>query len=218
MSHRLVGGCLSVFALFTAALMINLTNFQSGTRELAPAPSVMMLALSAGPAQGTSDDGGLVILNSSTPQPSATTLEVQRELNGFGYRPGSIDGSASLMTLAAVMAYEYDNGLPLTAALDDVQLQRLLLGTGRISQTSMENAGLPASDQARQVMQTVQRSLKRLGYDPGAVDGTYSAETERAIRNLETDSNLPETGRVSGRLVEKLTVLDSRGKLKMTRR
>ncbi len=209
---------MAVFGALTLALLINLTSFQHGTRELAPAPTATMLAPTVGFAPAETEDGGLVILNSSTPQASRTIMEVQRELSTFGYQPGPIDGTASLMTHAAVMAFEYDNGLPLTAAADDVQLQRLLLGTGRFSRSSMENAGLPASIEAKRVMQTVQQSLKRSGYDPGTADGTYSPETERAIRNLETDSNLPETGRVSGRLVEMLTALESRGKLKVSRR
>lgn len=217
MSHRYAGGGLFLFVALTLALAVNLMSLQHGTRELAPAPAAVLASpdRSSGPQ---SADGELVILNSASSQSSRTTMEVQRELAAFGYRPGPIDGTASLMTRAAIMAFEYDNGLPLTAAADDAQLQRLLLGTGRVAQSSMENAGLPVSDDAKRVMQTVQQSLKQIGYEPGPVDGTYSAETERAIRNLETDNSLPETGRVSGRLIETLAALANRGQLKVTRR
>ncbi|MBU1213418.1 MAG: peptidoglycan-binding protein [Alphaproteobacteria bacterium] len=217
MSHRYAGGGLFVFVALTLALFVNLTGLQSGTRELAPAPAMIVAGLAVANG-GKSPDGELVILNSSSPQPSRTAMEVQRELTAFGYQPGPVNGTAGLMTRAAIMAFEYDNGLPLTAAADDVQLQRLLLGTGRVAPSSMENAGLPVSDEAKLVMQTIQQSLKQMGYEPGPVNGAYSAETERAIRNLETDHNLPETGRVSGRLVEALAALANRGQIKVTRR
>ncbi|KUO68590.1 MAG: hypothetical protein APF80_02370 [Alphaproteobacteria bacterium BRH_c36] len=217
MSHRYAAGGLFVFVALTLALVINLTGLQGGTRQLAPAPATFVTGL-ADANGGKTPDGELVILNSSSSQSSRTTMEVQRELTAFGYQPGLIDGNTGLMTRAAIMAFEYDNGLPLTAVADDAQLQRLLLGTGRVAPSSMEHAGLPVSEEARRVMQTVQQSLKQIGYEPGPVNGAYSAETERAIRNLETDNNLPETGRVSGRLVEALAALANRGQIKVTRR
>lgn len=212
MSHRIAVGAFALFFVLTLALAANLTGFQSGTRELAPAP-LARLTLGQAPPAGQTDDGSLVILNSQDTEVRKTILEVQRELAALGYRPGPADGNATLLTRAAAMAFEFDSGLPLTAAVDGVQLQRLLLGTGRTASPPDSNSRLPAAPEARQVMQIVKQSLKQLGYDPGPVDGSYAAETGRAIRNLETDQNLPETGRVSGRLVETLYMLESRGKV-----
>lgn len=215
MSHRVISGGLIVFVALTLALVVNLINLQSGTRELAPAPRPALTAVAKAP-EGASKDGGLVILNAHGGD--QTALEVQRELTALGYRPGPIDGSVRLMTKAAVMAYEYDNGLPLTGVADTRQLERLLLGLGNYTSAGSGRAGLPVTDEAKRVMQTVQQSLKQLSYDPGAVDGTFTAETERAIRNFEIDTNLPETGRVSGRLIDGLSNLALRDELKLTRR
>lgn len=217
MTQRTYVAGLSLFAVLTIGLIVNLTSFQKGQRELAPVP----LALISQAPQldfAKPDSGDLVILNSISPVENLTVSKIQRELASFGYQPGKADGNDSLMTRAAAMAYEYDNGLPLTAALDDGQLKRLLLGAGRTDLSLNGKAGTPATPAATHVMRVVQKSLAKLGYGPGKADGTYSLETERAIRNIETDYSLPETGRVSGRLIERLSQLESRGKMKVTQR
>ena len=46
----------------------------------------------------------------------------------------------------------------------------------------------------------LQRALRRLGYDPGPVDGIPGARTRAAIRAFQADAGLPVTGQVSERL------------------
>lgn len=43
---------------------------------------------------------------------------------------------------------------------------------------------------------TVQAMLKSAGYDPGPIDGAFGRLTERAVVALQTDNNLPKTGKV----------------------
>ncbi len=202
MSERIVASSLLIFGLLTLALIINMTTLQSGTRSLAPAP----LAVAAANSHATLNANDLdqtkqfVLLNAN---PNAQTAsEVQRELKALGYAPGSSNGTVDLKTQAAVMAFEYDNGLPMTAKADASQLQRLLLGLGQSVAGKHDNARVPTTDDAGHVMRTVQQSLASLNYDPGPIDGKYGSETSRAIRNFELDNNLPETGRVSGRLID----------------
>jgi peptidoglycan hydrolase-like protein with peptidoglycan-binding domain len=214
----MVGGGLVAFVVLTLALVINLTYLQSGTRELAPAP---MAAYGAGDASSAgrgpnSGDEGLVILNAQTGD--RTTAEVQRALASIGYEPGPSNGIDGLRTRAAVMAFEYDNGLAMTGLADSRLLERLLLGVGSSGPPAPEGTGLPVTDEAKKVMWTVQSSLKQLRYDPGTIDGTFHAETERAIRNFEIDHRLPETGRVSGRLVGALSRLTEHRPIEISRR
>ncbi|WP_195759836.1 peptidoglycan-binding domain-containing protein [Paracoccus sp. S-4012] len=49
--------------------------------------------------------------------------------------------------------------------------------------------GLPAA-----VRQMVEQRLAQMGLDPGRVDGTFDADTRRAIRQYQRDGNLPVTG------------------------
>jgi peptidoglycan hydrolase-like protein with peptidoglycan-binding domain len=214
MSHRFVGGGLAVFTCLTLALVINLTSLQEGTRELAPPPKASALASGSNDRSGNGANSGLVVLNA--PNTDQTAVAVRRELVALGYRPGANDGPMDTMTRAAIMAFEYDNGLPLTARADDVQLQRLLLGANET--TPIRDAGRPVTPEARQVMVSVQQSLQQLDYQPGPINGTFSAATERAIRRFEIDNRLRGTGRISGALIAGLAARTGTSKVKVSRR
>ncbi len=53
----------------------------------------------------------------------------------------------------------------------------------------------------------VQQMLSKLGYDPGTLDGTLTAQTRDAIRTFEGRSGLQPTGEISPGLVRKLKSL-----------
>ena len=59
------------------------------------------------------------------------------------------------------------------------------------------NAG---AESTRDRIANLQRALRRLGYDPGPVDGIPGARTRAAIRAFRADAGLPVTGQVSERL------------------
>jgi peptidoglycan hydrolase-like protein with peptidoglycan-binding domain len=148
----------------------------------------------------------------STPAPAVaaeadadpeTVRAIQRELKARGYGPLPGDGSVSLATRAAIMAFEHDQGLALTGEASDRLLKRILLGA---------SAGLDAgaaskarSTTAEEVIRTVQQWLATLGYPPGRVDGRLADETVRAIRDFEVDKGLVPRGRVSAELVMRLS-------------
>lgn len=141
------------------------------------------------------------------------TRAVQTALSHKGYEPGPADGVPGLMTRAALMAFEYDNGLPLTASVSQERLGQLLYGIPARSRGPRMAAVVVASDAARDVIRTVQQSLHQIGYQAGAVDGAMSIATVNAIRDFEADQGIAETGRVSGRLMAQLVALASQGKL-----
>ena len=135
----------------------------------------------------------------------ATVRSVQQELSRRGYDPGSSDGVPGLVTRAAVMAYEHDQGLPLTAEPSPEVLAHLRHGTSAPGAAIGLQAGTaqPASH-AEQVIRTVQTALGQLGYLVAEPDGFVSDQTIRAIREFEMDSGLVPTGRISGSLVARL--------------
>ncbi len=55
---------------------------------------------------------------------------MQRELQIRGYETGARDGVAGVMTRGAIMAYEHDHGLPLTARPSQELLKAIILGEG----------------------------------------------------------------------------------------
>ena len=129
---------------------------------------------------------------------------VQRELNTRGYAAGPPDGVVGLVTRAAILAYETDFGLPLTADPSPDLLSRIVLGTSAPppDRPVVRDAG--ASTEAQAVILSVEQQLSGLGYAPGKIDGKINDQTARAIRSFEAAQKLPETGRISGPLVSRL--------------
>jgi peptidoglycan hydrolase-like protein with peptidoglycan-binding domain len=139
------------------------------------------------------------------------TRAVQRELKIRGYETGSADGSQSLMTRAAIMGFEYDHALPMTGKPSQRLLKAIILGDGAHGARTVGSNG--QSNEAADVIRSVQASLAKAGYKPGRVTGKLSPETMRAIRAFEADQALPETGRISGPLVSRLARVSGDGKL-----
>jgi peptidoglycan hydrolase-like protein with peptidoglycan-binding domain len=149
---------------------------------------------------------------SSTPTQAASEQEVtravQRELQIRGYETGARDGVAGVMTRAAIMAYEHDHGLALTARPSQPLLKAIVLGeAGKGKGVKAETA------EAQDVIRSVQRSLAKLRYKPGPASGRMTPETARAIRAFEADQALAETGRVSGPLISRLARLAGGGRV-----
>lgn len=134
---------------------------------------------------------------------------VQRELAQRGYLPGVADGLPHPATRGAVMAYEHDHGLPLTAEPSEAILKAILFGVPSSAAMRQQKPPEPQPE-ARRIIQSVQQSLQVLGY-PVASDGRLGEETVRAIRKFETDQGLPASGRISGPLLVRLSEAATRG-------
>lgn len=149
-----------------------------------------------------------------TAHPGGNSAEVirgiQRELNARGYDAGPPDGVAGLVTRAAIMAYEHDYGLKLTAMPTHDLLSRIVLGSATPA-PSRPTTDAKASAEADAVVRSVEQQLAARGYAPGKIDGVANEQLARAIREFEVDQKLPESGRVSGPLVSRLTRLQGQG-------
>ena len=129
-----------------------------------------------------------------------TQRAIQRELRQRGY--GNLTGDpARAPTRAAIMAYEYDNGLPLTGQASEAMLGRILFG----GPSTAAGQGKVASAEAADLVRFVQQSLSALGYQPGPASGQLEADTSRAIRDFEMDKGLVPKGRISAELIGLLT-------------
>ncbi|MEO1205941.1 MAG: peptidoglycan-binding domain-containing protein [Pseudomonadota bacterium] len=148
---------------------------------------------------------------------AAQAIEIARSiqvaLKTKGYAPGPADGVPGLMTRAALMAFEHDHGLALSADVTQKRLEMLIYGVPENLKHQGALASLQVGPIARDVIRTVQGSLKTVGYDTGPVDGTMSLQMSRAISEFEADQGLAETGRISGKLMAKLVSMASQGKL-----
>jgi peptidoglycan hydrolase-like protein with peptidoglycan-binding domain len=128
---------------------------------------------------------------------------VQKELLKRGYGPVVPNGIIGPLSRAAIMAYEFDNALPLTGEATEVLLKRMRDGVPAVRSPDPQARKI-RSLEAEQVVRTVQHSLTSLGYDAGRIDGRVGDETERAIRQFEAASGLAATGRISAELFSQL--------------
>lgn len=143
----------------------------------------------------------------------ATIRAIQGELGRRGYEPGVADGAPGLVTRAAVLAYEYDQGLPLTADPSPEVLAHLRHGTSAPGAAiGIEAGAIPQTGHAEAVIRSVQQSLGALGYLAVSADGIATDETVRAIREFEMDAGLVPSGRISGPLIARLARAQGRGK------
>jgi peptidoglycan hydrolase-like protein with peptidoglycan-binding domain len=137
----------------------------------------------------------------------ATIRGVQGELQRRGYEPGPADGTPGLVTRAAVMAYEFDQGLPITAEPSPEVLAHLRHGTaapGAAIGLDAEAGQRAPVNHAATVIRSVQQSLKGLGYLASEPDGEMREDTQRSIREYEMDVGMVPSGRISGPLVSRL--------------
>ncbi len=212
------------FAAVTLTIAVNLFAFQERrpsrieTSALAPVRSTIAAADAVAVQPGQSGPARIEPLGAveDVPRPQAavsatpgvTQAEiirgVQRELTARGYAAGQPDGIAGLVTRAAIMAYEHDFGLALTAEPSEDLLNRIVLGTSAGADMSRADPDVILSAEAKSVVRMVTQSLSSLGYKPGADTTVLSPETRRAILAFETAEKLPESGRISAPLVSRL--------------
>lgn len=222
MSPSAVRFAFLAFAVLTGAMMTNVFVLQPPGRQiagLAPAQDVPA-GWSRQPAQATDTqrtaarrDTVVPRIETGAVKPLPETADrtdlvraVQRELKAKGYETGAVDGVAGLVTRGAIMAYESDSGLPLTAEPREPLLQHLVLGSADIRGAGAADT-IPPGPEAEVVIRAVQRAFRQLGYVTTLPDGRLNDATRRAIRKFETDRKLKQTGRISGELLAKLASL-----------
>jgi peptidoglycan hydrolase-like protein with peptidoglycan-binding domain len=132
-----------------------------------------------------------------------TVRAIQRELKLRGYGPVPVNGTIGLSTRAAIMAFEFDHGMALSAEASERLLKRIVLGGAEPADPN-RSAIDGASARATEVVRSVQQWLAALGYQPGQADGRLGEETVKAIREFEVDKGLVPRGRISAELVGRL--------------
>jgi peptidoglycan hydrolase-like protein with peptidoglycan-binding domain len=133
-----------------------------------------------------------------------TVRAIQRELKLRGYGPVPVNGTMGLATRAAIMAFEHDHGMALSAEASERLLKRIVLGAVEPTDVSHSVAEVGVSTRAAEVIRSVQEWLAALGYQPGQTDGRLGEETVKAIREFEVDKGMVPRGRVSAELVGRL--------------
>lgn len=161
-------------------------------RVSAPAPR--------GVGQQRSSLSGADRLRAPVQPPRQLIRVIQRELAQRKYFHGRADGRLSVLTRAAIMAFEQDHGLALTADASETVLSSILLGAVPAAGGAQRTVG----PQAKQLIQLVQGLLIKAGYDDLQRTGRLDAPTRQAIRAFEARRGVVAKGRISAKLVAML--------------
>ena len=208
---RLQMGLLS-FAVLSSAVLVNVFYLQpiSGARgsrvNVGPSPEA-----AAAIARPVSEERASPVAVAEPAQAVQITRALQRELQSRGYMTGTDEGVTNLVTRAAIIAYEVDHGLALTAQPSEDLLRTIVLGTAAADAPAV--GPLKVGPHAEQVIRTTQQSLAGLNYGPIKVDGFMGETTVAVIRRFEREHGMPETGRISGELVAMVAKLAALGKV-----
>ena len=116
------------------------------------------------------------------------TTALQTDLKAAGYFKGPVDGVYGPETVQAVEDLQSDAGLPVTGLVD--RATRAALGE------ALEQEGQSAAANELVEATSVQTLLKLAGYWPGAIDGTWTPELERALKEFQRDLGVEPTGTV----------------------
>jgi peptidoglycan hydrolase-like protein with peptidoglycan-binding domain len=180
--------------LTTAALPVKSAQPAPPPATPAPAPAAPLAAATP-------------VAKPEPPQRSQLVQTIQKKLARLGYKSLPQDGVINRETRAAIVAAEFEQGLPLSGEPGDAVLASLffLEASGR--------SGLASADRFERdarLVREVQDLLAKLGYTSGPIDGRLDAGTRLAIKKFEADRRLPPDGRLTERTL--LEMLIERGK------
>jgi branched-chain amino acid transport system substrate-binding protein len=113
---------------------------------------------------------------------AAFYTQLQLALQFLGFYTGPINGINTAETQAALAAFQASVGLPATGVWDEATAAALAAALG-------ENAA-----QLTQATRDVQQLMTDLGYYSGPIDGIWNQELTDAIKALQRDLGVPETG------------------------
>lgn len=154
--------------------------------------------------------GGRAIKTAAVPQPvdpptlNETVNAIQRELKAVGHYGGSVDGRPSRALTAAIIAYQFEQGLPVDGESSEALVKRLILGaTLQPARKYLPGEIVPGSP-ADKLVRWVIAGLNSLGHEAGPPQSRLDTSALRAIRAFESAERMAQSGRIGEALVRQL--------------
>ncbi|PWI59059.1 spore cortex-lytic enzyme [Sulfoacidibacillus thermotolerans] len=121
-------------------------------------------------------------------------IDLQSRLGYLGYYHGTLTGTYTDLTAAAVRNFQSAFGMPVTGQYDAQTAQRLHLAT----------AGWPGVGRRGPQISELQSRLKFLGYYTGPINGIYDWRTYWAVRDFQYAFGMPVNGSLTAQTWDKL--------------
>ncbi|MGO8953859.1 MAG: peptidoglycan-binding domain-containing protein [Rhodomicrobium sp.] len=127
-----------------------------------------------------------------SPETPAERLQaaLQRELARHGYADQLAQTNGLRL---AVLAYEFDNGMPLTGEPAEALLKHILFDLNQAPRGIFADR----AEANQKLVTEIQKTLLGLGFFRGALSGRMDVWTAGAVRDFERHRRLPLTGRLS---------------------
>lgn len=129
------------------------------------------------------------------------TLSVRRQLRQRGYLLQTGEADTSIALAAAILAFQFDHNLTLTAEPNDKFLKLMIFAQ---EQSTGQHRVQPETETARDLIGEVQRALAHLGYGEPHITTQLDTRTREAIRKFERARGLQVSGRISAPLINSL--------------
>lgn len=125
-----------------------------------------------------------------------SVANVQKHLKAAGFDPQHTDGVFDERTKGALMAFQRRAGLEPSGRVDPRTWKHL-----KTSFILSSHAASPAQARGEHSAEVKQSEalLKKLGFNPGKVDGVFDARTEAAVKAYEKKHHLAQDGKISAR-------------------
>lgn len=131
--------------------------------------------------------GGAVLVALFASAIIVNTTMMQPTIDTGGLRISDIRGSQVRQPLHALPI----NGTHVRVRVPEEKMART--AGARVQQTASISS---VNDGYSPLIARVQRKLKRLGYDPGPIDGQLGPATRAALRKFQRANNMPPTGKI----------------------
>ena len=132
------------------------------------------------------------------------TTALQKSLRDAGYYDGEVDGVYGPATVDAVEALQQAHGLPSTGTVDKA--------TAAALQGDLAAKGGAIAQEAVASTSAVQQTLKLAGFWDGPVDGQWTPELTKALKDFQTELGVKPTGTVDGATVAALEKAIAKGR------
>ncbi|MEW5855029.1 MAG: peptidoglycan-binding protein [Myxococcota bacterium] len=114
---------------------------------------------------------------------------VQARLRAAGYDPKHVNGQFDERTAGALKAFQKKAGLETTGQVDEATWKKL--SKSHIYARKPASPAQRVGERSRAVLRS-ERLLKKLGFNPGKVDGLFDRDTQRASRRWERKHGLKD--------------------------
>jgi len=211
------GGATSRFSqqqIMAAQSALNDLGYNAGPEDGVPGPRLHEAVRLYQTKQGMDATGelstalldslGVTGTQTSAQAEAKLVRKTEKQLQALGYKTGPVDGVLDSQSVAAIKAYQNDNGLAVTGKTSSTLLADLQSGqSAALARATPETTAV-----SKTAIKEIESRLSDKGYDVGPIDGVMDSQTSAAISAYQRHAGLVQNGLPSQALLESVRTSD----------